>query len=66
MKSTRGNRYKLQWERFHPDIRKTFFAIDHNLPREVRGSLSLENFKTQLDRVLHNLIETLFSTKGWT
>ena len=26
MEKTRGNRYKLHWERFHFDIRKTFFT----------------------------------------
>lgn len=47
----RSNGYKLQWERFHLDIRNTFFftltAINHwsNLSRDMVESPSLEVFK---------------------
>jgi len=61
VEETRGNGYKLQWERFHLRIRKTFLtvrAINHwnNLPRDVVESPSLEVFRMRLDRVLDNLI----------
>jgi len=61
LERTRGSGCKLHQESFHLHTRKTFFAvrtIDHcnNLPRDVVESPSLEVFKTQLNKVLHNLI----------
>ncbi|KFV89112.1 hypothetical protein N327_03086, partial [Fulmarus glacialis] len=52
---------KLLWERFHLDIRKKFFTvrtINHwnNLSRDMAESPSLYVFKTQLERILGNLI----------
>jgi len=46
----RGNRYKLYQERFHLDIRKTFFTVGtihqwSNLPRDLVESPSLEVFE---------------------
>jgi len=61
MEKTRVNRSKLHWERFHHNIRKTFFTVRrihhwNNLLRDMVKSPPLEVFRTQLDRVLDNLI----------
>jgi len=61
MEKTRGNRYKLQHERFYLNIVKKFSTvrtINHwnNILRDVVECPSQEVFKTQLDRVLDNLI----------
>lgn len=59
MEKTRDNGYKLHQERFPLDTQNNFFTrtINHwNLPRDVVEAPSLEVFKIQLDRVLHNLI----------
>jgi len=50
MENTRGNRYKLHWERFHLDVRKTFFTVRasihwNDLPRDMVESPSLEVFE---------------------
>jgi len=50
MEMTRGSRYKLYLEKFHPDIRKKFFTVRttihwNNLPRDTVKSPSLEVFK---------------------
>lgn len=42
---TRGNGYKLHWEKFHLDIIKKFFTVrtvNHrsNLPRDVTVSIA--------------------------
>jgi len=55
---------------FHLDIRQKFFTIRvinqwNNLPRDMVECLPLEVSKMQLGRVLDNLIEALFPTKGW-
>jgi len=61
MEKTRGNRYKLHWERFDLSIRNELFIVRtikdwNNHSRDVVVSPSLEVFKIRLDRVLDNLI----------
>lgn len=63
-----GNRYNMHWQRFHLDVRKTFFAVrtigycDH-LFRDTVESPSLLIFMMQLDRILDNFIYAPFSHK---
>jgi len=50
MEQTRGNKYKLHWERCHLNRRKKFFMVRtihhwNNLPRDMVKSSSLEVFK---------------------
>lgn len=61
MEEIGGNRYKLDWERLHLDIKYLFFIVRtnihcNNLPRDVVRSPPLEVFKMQPERVLVNLI----------
>ncbi|PKU44553.1 hypothetical protein llap_5135 [Limosa lapponica baueri] len=69
---TRGNRHKLEYRKFHFNIRKSVFTLrmtEHwnRLPREVVESLSLEIFKSHLDVILSSLLwVTLLWQGGWT
>ena len=58
---TRRNGHKLKQNKLRLNMRKNFFPLrvmEHwkRLPREVVESLSLEIFKTHLDKVLCSLL----------
>lgn len=57
----KDNRHELKQERFRQDIRRNFFSLStsrqgHRLPRDAVQSPSLDVFKTQLGKVLSNLV----------
>lgn len=69
MEKTKGNRYKLHWERFHLDIRQTFFYNKNNKlleqPPQGHGRMSITGgfqYVIQQDaRLLH--LGSLFPMK---
>lgn len=63
---TSDNGSNLKEGRFRLDTRKTVFTVGlvshwHRLPRDVTDALSLETFKSRLDRALSNLISLKMS-----
>jgi len=57
----RGHGFKLKEGRFRLAIRTKFFTVRvmkhwHRLPGDIVEALSLETFKTRLDRALSNLL----------
>lgn len=71
MERTRGNGYKLEWERFHTERKKHFlfglkaFIYWKNLPLDMAKSLFLKIFKMQLKRVVDIFIQVPFPTEAW-
>jgi len=58
---TRGNGHKRKHRKFCLNMRKNFFPLRvmepwNRLPREVVDSLSLEIFKTRMEKVLCSLL----------
>jgi len=58
---TRGNGHKLRQTKFQLNMRKNFFPLRvteprNRLPREFVESLSLEIFRTRLDKILCGLL----------
>lgn len=61
VEKTRGNKFKLHWERFLLNTRKKFFHQEESITvtsflRDVVEPPLLEIFKMKLDRMLDSLI----------